>query len=120
MADYTPVQNPGHEFTFTASAPVTGGQVVIVTGPMTVGPATAASPAVVGVAGFNAAAGARVTVFVNGMVHETVASGAITAGAPVASAATGKVAAAAGSPLVGVVGLALTTAADGALVRWIA
>lgn len=130
MSDYTPVYTPGTAITCTASAAITGGQLVAVSGDGTVGPAAAGSAKVVGVAGHDAAANARVTVHPRGMVHESTASGAITAGDQVGAAASGavaSVAAASGTPDAAAVnaarsilGVALTTAADAALVRWIA
>lgn len=120
MPDYTPVHNPGHELTFTASAAITGGQAVEVTGALLVGPAGAASAKFVGVAAFDAAAGQRVTVFVHSFVHETNASGAITAGDALSTAVGGLVATQASPTAANFVGLAITTAAAGAPVRWIA
>jgi hypothetical protein len=117
VPDYTPVFNPGNELTFTASAPLVGGQLVVVTGPNAVGPAPANTSATVGVAAFDAAAGSIVTVFVKAMVHETVAAGAIAAGQDLTTAANGQVAARGSGP--NRLGIALTTAADGARVRWL-
>lgn len=92
MAAYLPKFKPGEAVTFTASADITGGRLVAVTGPRTVGPAGADSAAVAGVAGFDVKAGERVTVFTRaGGVQRLVASGAISAGAKVSSAAAGKV-----------------------------
>ena len=51
MADYLPKFKPGQSVTFTASAEVIGGRLVVITGDRTVGPAGADSSAVVGVAG---------------------------------------------------------------------
>ena len=92
MAAYLPKFKPGEAVTFTASADVTGGRLVAVTGDRTVGPAGADSAAVVGVAGFDAKSGERVTVFTRaGGVHKLTASGAIAAGAKVSSAAAGAI-----------------------------
>lgn len=92
MAAYLPKFKPGESVTFTASADVTGGRLVAVTGDRTVGPAGADSAAVVGVAGFDAKAGERVTVFTRaGGIHRLTASGAIVAGAKVSAAAAGKI-----------------------------
>lgn len=92
MADYLPKFKPGQAVTLKASAAVTGGRLVAVTGNGTVGPADADSAAVVGVAGFDAAIGEDVTVFTRaGGVHRLTANGAIAAGVKVSSAATGKV-----------------------------
>lgn len=93
MADYLPKFKPGEAVTFTASAAVTGGRLVVVTGDRTVGPAGADSAAVVGVAAFDAASGEPVTVFTRaGGVQRLTASAAIAAGARVISASAGKVA----------------------------
>jgi hypothetical protein len=129
MADYLPVYTPAEVATFTASAAITGGQLLAVSGDGTVGPAGAASASWIGVASGDAASGARVSVFCRGTVHESTAAGAITAGAQLATGAAGTVAtmAAAAANALGdinnaraVVGVALTTAADTALVRWMA
>ena len=117
MAEYLPLHLPGKAFTRAASAAITGGQLLIVSGSGTVAPSTAASASWVGVAAFDAASGDNVTVFDEG-VHRLVASGAITAGALVEGAAAGKVASHTnGTADYNVVGLALTTVADGALVE---
>ncbi|MGV8852826.1 MAG: capsid cement protein [Rhodoglobus sp.] len=92
MADYLPKFKPGQAVTFKASAGVTGGRLVVVTGSRTVGPAGADANAI-GVAGFDAVTGEDVTVFTSsGGLHPLIASAAIAAGAKVISAATGKVA----------------------------
>lgn len=112
MADYLPLFKPGQAVTRQASAAITGGQVVMVSGDGTVAPATADTTAWLGVAAFDAASGDDVNVF-SGGVQRPTASGAITAGALVECAAAGEVATAA-TPAVGtVVGVALSTAADG-------
>lgn len=128
MADYSPVYLPGAAISLTASATITGGQTVMVSGSGTVAPATTAGAGKhVGVAAFDAASGARVTVFGFGTVHETTNAGGVTAGDQVGSVDTGKIgtiaaaaAAAAGDVNIArtVRGVALTTAADAALVRW--
>jgi predicted RecA/RadA family phage recombinase len=86
MADYLPKFKPGESVTYTASAAVTGGRLVAVTasgpGVRSVAPAGVDSAAVVGVAGFDAAAGEPVTVY-GGGVQRLVAAGVIAAGAPV-------------------------------------
>lgn len=92
MGDFTPIHKPGHAVTFTASAAVAGGQLVEVTGDLTVGPAGAGSAKVVGQAGHDAASGARVTVHTPGrVVSEATAAATIAAGNPLKSAAAGKV-----------------------------
>ena len=120
MPDYTPVHNPGHEVTLVASAAVTGGQCLVVSGNGTVAPGTAASAAFVGVAAFDAASGTRLTVFVHHFVHETTASGAITAGDQLVNGPGGAVSTIGAGTAFQSIGTALTTAANGALVRWIA
>lgn len=90
--DFTPNFKPGHAVTFTASAAVTGGQLVEVSGNMQVAPATADSQKVVGQPGHDALAGEPVTVHTPGKTVTTAtASGAIAAGDPVKAAASGKV-----------------------------
>lgn len=116
MGAYEPKFLYADAATGTASATITGGQVLIVSGNGTVGPATAASPAVIGVAAFDAANGDRVTYFPRGKIHVSTASGAITAAARVDAGAAGTVASA--SSALTNIGVALTTAADTALCEW--
>lgn len=117
MGEYQPLHTPGKAITRQASATITGGQLVIVSGSGTVAPASAATHLWLGVAGFDVANGDQVTVHCEG-VQRIVASGAITAGQTVEAATGGKVAAHTnGTNDINVVGLALTTAADGALVE---
>ncbi len=118
MAEYTPVATPATTYTIPASAAVTGGRALAVSGNNQVAHAGAAAPNVIGTAAFDAALGADVTIWMRGTVHEATASGAITAGARVDAAANGTVASAAAA--LTNVGIALTTAADGALVRYVA
>lgn len=113
MSDYLPKHSPGQAITLAASAAVVGGRLVAVTGAGTVGPAGADSPAVVGVAGFDAAAGETVTVY-RGGVQRLTAAEAVAAGSAVSAGADGKVAASGSNR----VGLALTAAsADGETVE---
>lgn len=116
MPDYTMVM-PGYQITLIASATLTGGQVVVITGAGQVGPAGANSAAVVGVAGHDAASGQQVTVHCVGFIHETTASGTITAGQDVAAAAGGAVSARGSA--VNRAGIAITSATNGNPVRWI-
>lgn len=117
MADYVAPFAPGHDITRTASAAITGGQLVVVSGNDTVAPSAAANAAWLGVATTDAASGARIGV-TSGGVQELTASGAIAAGAPVVAAAAGAVAAlGAGTNYAQVVGIALAAAADAAKVR---
>jgi predicted RecA/RadA family phage recombinase len=74
-----------------AGADVVKGQVVEVTGNLTVAPTSAASAKVLGVAMFNAKAGEPVGVEAEGLM-KLVAASAITAGSKVTSAKDGKVA----------------------------
>ncbi|MET8334368.1 capsid cement protein [Streptosporangium canum] len=129
MADYLPIFLPGSVVALTASATITGGQLLAVSGTGTVAPAAAGSANWVGVAAGDAASGGRVSVYPRGVIHETTADGAITAGDQLQTGATGKVkalAAAAGATTAditaarSVVGIALTTATDTNSVRWMA
>jgi hypothetical protein len=108
MAEYAPLYAEADTFTSTASATITGGQVLIVSGAGTVAPASAASVAVVGVAAFDAVNGDKVTVITEG-IHRLVASGTVTAGDMVVAAAAGAVATGPGTAGQAV-GVALTTA----------
>jgi len=94
-----------------ASADITKGQVVVVSGDMAVTPSSAASAAVIGVAMFDAKTNEPVSVETEGLFSLT-ASGAITAGAQVESAAGGKVATKGGT-VTKVIGIALNTASNG-------
>lgn len=125
MPEYVPLFKPGQSITRTASAGVTGGQLLMVSGSGTVAATSGAVTSWVGVAAFDAAAGELVTVHKGG-VQRIVAAGAVTAGDQVVAASNGRVAslaAAAGATASDinsarqVVGVALTTAADGALVE---
>ncbi len=130
MGSYLPKHMPGDTITTRASAGVTGGQRVAVSGSGTVATATAATKAkYVGVAAMDAATNADFTIYGRGMVHVSIADGAITAGDQITSANAGKVsaiAASAGNAAAdinnarAVDGIALTTAADGAAVEWMA
>lgn len=119
MADYLPVYAGTPPFTSTASAAVTGGQVVEATTTGSVGPAGAASTKVVGVAAHDAGVGAKVTVHpIPGNVHETTTPAGVTVGAALASAANGTVDPIGANTFPTYLGVALTTAAAGAKVRW--
>lgn len=91
MPDYLPKIAVAAPFTLPVSAAVTGGRVLAVSGAGTVAHAAADSALAIGVAGFDAAAGDRVTVIPRGGIHRLTASGAIAAGARVATAAAGKI-----------------------------
>jgi hypothetical protein len=111
-----PVFDPGDRFTQTATAAITGGQVVENSGANSIAPTSGASGKVVGVAPADIASGALGLVVRVG-VWELTASGSITAGDLVVSAAAGKVATIGAGTFDKVVGLALTTATDGNPVR---
>lgn len=89
MSQYLPKFQPGQAVTFTASADVTGGRIVEVTGDRSVAHGGAASTKVVGVAGFDVKAGKDVTVYSGGVQRLTLAATA-TAGQRLAAAADGK------------------------------
>lgn len=116
MAEYLPLHDDGDSFTRSASAAITGGQLVRVSGSGTVAPVSAASADWLGVAAFDASSGDNVTVFCGG-VQRLTASGAVTAGDIVVGAASGQVATNAAPAAGQQVGIALTTAASGALVE---
>ncbi len=117
MADYLPLFKPGASLPYTASAAITGGQVLVVSGSGTVAPAGAASRAVVGVAAADVANGDRVTIHTGG-VQRPIAAAAIAAGDIVVSAAAGQVAPfGANTDTLLVIGIALTSAAAGAAVE---
>lgn len=118
MAEYVPLYMPGDAITGTATADITGGQAVRVSGNATFAPATQASHLIVGVAAFDAANGGKVTIFGRGIVHRLTAAGAVTAADAVEAAAAGAVAThTQGTNDVRVFGVALTTAADTAAVE---
>jgi hypothetical protein len=141
VTDYQPVYLPGDAMTETASAAVTGRQLLEVTGNGTVGPVTPAglpSAKVVGIAAGDAVINARVTFYARATVHESPAFGTITAGDQVGAGITGDTAdgvrtvpapALSGTPsgadinaelarARAILGVALTTAAAPALCRW--
>lgn len=95
----------------TAGADLIKGQVVYISGDMTVSPTTGASKAVLGVAMFDAEKDDAVSVETEGLFALT-ASGTITAGSQVESAADGKVATVGGTATK-VIGIALNDATDG-------
>lgn len=136
MPDYTAVFLPGLTMTLTAAGTVAGGDPVEIAGSgtcqkTTAGPSAGLGSAkCIGVAAQDAAAGARVTVIVDRVVHEGLADGVITAGDQVMSSSTpGRqvktVPVTGGSPGKAdvdqarvIIGIALTTASDAATVRW--
>lgn len=102
----------------TASATVTGGQLLAVTGSGTVGPAAANSVAVVGIALADAASAAAVRMFVPNGVWTSVTPGGVTAGAKLVTGAAGTVETIAANTFEKIVGTALTTATAGNPVIW--
>jgi hypothetical protein len=115
--DYNPV-NDADRIPLTASATITEGQLLSVSGVNTVAPA-AAGAVVIGVAAFAAASGTRVTVLEKDMEHETTTTNGVTAGDVLISGTSGVVETAGTSPAAAtVVGVALTTAAALAKARW--
>lgn len=116
MAEYLPLYKPGQALTLKASASITGGQVVAVSGSGTIAPAGAGSTSFLGNAAFDAVTNDNVTVYAGG-VQVCIASGAVTAGSPLITGANGTVVASATPPAGQQYGVALTTAADGAKVR---
>jgi hypothetical protein len=79
--DYTPVAMPGTTYTWQASGVIAGGDLVGMTGPLTVARiSSAASLAYIGVAGTDAGIGSKVTVHMAKPVHESVAEGAVNPG----------------------------------------
>jgi hypothetical protein len=80
---------PGDIVTFTAGATITKGQLVKVSGAMTVSPAAAATDAVIGVAVTNSTSTGKVSVIVGCPIVYVTAGGAISAGAAVGSDANG-------------------------------
>lgn len=114
MADYVPLYLPGKVFTTTASAAITGGQAVKVSGSGTVATNAAASTYIIGTAAQDAAAsGDKIQVFGRGTIHRLLAVGTVTAADLVEGAAGGGVAThTVGTNDARVFGIALTTATD--------
>jgi len=125
MAEYLPVYKPGQALTLKASATITAGQVVAVSGVNTVAPAGANATNWIGVAGFDAATNDNVTIYADG-VQSVTTSGTVTAGDLVVCGAAGVVStlAAVSTPTAAdvtntraIVGVALNTATTGLKVR---
>lgn len=110
MSDHLLKFTPGQSVTFTASATITGGQVVEVSGDRTVAPGTAASTKAIGTAAHDAASGESLVVHIAGAVDTATSAAAITAGAEVEAAASGKLQTATTGRVLGVA----LTAAGGA------
>lgn len=115
-----PFWDEGNTFTGHASAAVTGKRFVTISGarvdgnPRVAHAASAAAVKPVGVAAYDAASGAKVTVYsAPGIVMPVTADGSITAGAPVFSTAAGKATATDPGTGSSPAGYALDDAADG-------
>lgn len=121
MADYTPVFTNGTApWTLQASATVTGGRLVEVTGNGTVGPAGAASVKVLGVAAADTASGFKVDVWpLAGLTHRVLGTGAINAGDNLAAGAAGVVAAIGAGTFGQLVGVADRAGADATIIRFV-
>lgn len=123
MAEYQPAfANNTAPWTLQASAAVTGGRLVEVTGNGTVGPAAAASTKVLGVAANDVASGAKVQVWpLAGLTHRVLvaAAGGVAAGDNLAAAANGCVAPIAAGTFGTLIGVADRAAADATIVRFV-
>lgn len=117
MPNYAPIYAPGESPVYTASAAITGGQLLEVTGSGTVGPAGAASTKCVGVAADDYANGDRVTIRSGGVQRILAAAGGVTAGDILAAGAAGTVAPIGAGVFGTKIGIALTTAAAGVAVE---
>lgn len=118
MAEYLPLYAPGRAIARQASAAISAGNLVVVTGSGTVGPTTGATASWVGVAANDASVGDNVTIFAGGIQRIVAGTGGVTAGQLVEAAASGQcVTHTNGTNDFNVVGLALNTAVAGALVE---
>lgn len=116
MADYEPKWRYAEAITGTASAAITGGQTLVVSGDGTVGPAGADAPNCVGVALNDAAMGALVTYAPRGKVHISTTAGAVTAGNNAFTGAAGTVDDT--GTVANKLGVFLTSAGSGELAEW--
>jgi hypothetical protein len=121
MAEYTPVfANGTAPWTLQASAAITGGRLVAVSGTGTVAQAGAASTSVLGVAANDALTGQKVQVWpLAGLTHKVLGTGAIAAGDNLAAGAAGVVAAIGAGTFGQLVGVADRAAADATIVRFV-
>lgn len=111
MADYLPLHAPGKALTRTASAAITAGQLVSVSGSGTVAPAGAGDVFWLGLASKDTASGDTLAVFAGGTQKVVAGTGGITAGTLVQAGAAGTVVTHTnGTNDSNIVGLALTTA----------
>jgi hypothetical protein len=120
MSDYVPVSEEG-AYSYVASAAITGGQLLELTGDNAVQPAGLTSAKVVGVAAFDAASGSRVTTYSIDKLHETtVANATLTAGNPVKSGLAGTIQlyVVGTDPINSFLGVCVQGATVGNLARW--
>lgn len=111
MAEYLPLHKPGEAITRSASAAITAGQLLSVSGSGTVAPSAAADVGWLGVASRDTASGDTLTVFCGGTQRIVAGTGGVTAGALVHAGASGTVVAhTPGTNDSAIVGVALTTA----------
>lgn len=111
MGDYVPPFTPGDTITLQASATITGGQLVYVSGAGTVAPTAGANAAWLGVAATDATSGQKVAVYTEG-VHNIAVAAAVAAGDVLMAAASGQVTPLSGTTYSQVVGVALTAQAS--------
>lgn len=116
MAEYAPGYIYGDQYTGTTSAAVTGGQLLVVSGDGTVGPAGGDAANFIGVAAQDAASGALVSYFPRGKVHHTTTAGAVTAGNGAFTGADGTVDDT--GTAANKIGVFLTSAASGETAEW--
>lgn len=117
MPDYAPVFEEGRAITCQASAAITGGQLVYLTGDYEVAPTEDATAAWLGVASTDAQPGDDVTVYRSG-TQRIVCTAAVSAGDLLVAASAGRVTPAADpGVVVSLVGLAETAAAAGGVVE---
>jgi hypothetical protein len=121
VGDYNPLSEEDAAG-WTASAAITGGQLVEISGNGTVQPAGETSQKVLGVAAFDAIDGSLVTILDLDDYHETTVSsvGALTAGNPVKAGASGTLEeyVVGTDPVTAYLGTCITGAAIGATATW--
>lgn len=115
MGDYTPLYQPGQSPVYTASAAITGGKLLMVSGSGTVAEATALATNVVGVAAQDYANGDRVTIRCGGVQRVPAVAAGVTAGDIVTAGAAGCVQTIGANAFGTRIGIALTTAASAVL-----
>lgn len=116
MADYAAKFLYAVQISGVASATITGGQVLVVSGNGTVGPAGADAANVIGVACTDAASTALVSYNPRGKVHVTTTAGAVTAGNDAFTGAAGTVDDT--GTAANKIGVFLTSAGSGELAEW--